>query len=260
MAYLNGFYLNNPHKSQFDGSYYQGSNCTPTSAANGINAASGGKYQPTGAKIRSLVARREEVQPSTPGWAIQDVDLAMTRHFPSFRFDVRSGRGWDDVVRDHKSGLYLIAQGDSDRFSNSTCSGKFDGNHCIGVSPITKQQGGDEWWWIDDPICPIGRWERRKVIFEYMSKLASTMRYGMFLKPVPRSGTLWGSDVSSQIRAVNPSGWTVGQAIKLATGHFGTVINMSDLKAALKAANIKYGVVVNPDDVTNLINWYKKHN
>ncbi len=41
-----------------------------------------------------------------------------------------------------------------------TISGAFDGDHCIGVHPATKSVGGVTFWWIDDPLCPTGRWER----------------------------------------------------------------------------------------------------
>lgn len=260
MAYLRGFYLNNPHVGQFDGSLYAGENCTPTSAANGINAVTGGKVRKTGGQVRNLVKRWEEVVPATPGWAIEDVDLAMRRLYPPFPYEVRSGLGWDTLVKDHKSGLYLTVQGDSDQFSNSTCSGAFNGLHCIGISPITKTQNGEEWWWIDDPICPIGRWEKRRVIYAYARKLSPSMRYGRFNTPVPRTppAVLWGPDVPAAIRAVNPSGWTVGRAVAWATGHgFGTVINMSDLKAAFKAIGLGYGNVIEPKDVQALAAKWK---
>lgn len=262
MAYLGGFYLNNPHVSQFDGSPWQGENCTPTSAANGINAISGGKYKPTGGRIRNLVGRNEELVRATPGWAIQDVDLAMTRYRPPYGFTNHSGKGWNDVVRQHQLGLYLVAQGDSDQFSNHTCSGAFNGNHCIGISPITRQYNGREQWWIDDPICNIGRWEYRVTIYHYMNKLSPSMRFGVFTTPVPREPTkpLWGSDVPMAIRALNPTGVSMGRAIIKATGKgFGTVINLSDIRRGLLAIGRDPKIRIDPIDAKALLVWYGKH-
>ena len=168
MSYLDGFYLN-PHVDQFDGSEYAGENCTPTTGANGANASTGGSVHLTGAQVRHLVPCGQETNPNDPGWSLGDLDLAMSRaHVP---FLVRSGQGWSTLVNSHKGGFYLALQGDSDQFSNATCSGKFNGDHCIGIHPATRISGGVEQWWIDDPICNTGRWESRAVIQRYGQKL-----------------------------------------------------------------------------------------
>jgi hypothetical protein len=257
VSYLNGYYLNNPHVSQFDGSTYEGSNCTPASFANGINAVTGGRVKRTAAQIRSMVARREETNPDNPGWSQEDGQLAMSRLYPPLRYEVRTGRGWNQLVKDHESGLYLTVMGDNDQFSGG-CAGSFDGLHCIGVSPITRILDGREQWWVDQPLCPTGKWEYRKDIYDYAAKLYLSMFYGMFLTPVPRSPTLWGVDVPQNIQAVNPSGWTVGKAVVWATGQgFGTVINMKDLHAAFAAIGLGYGLVIEPKDVQALVALYK---
>ena len=78
MASLDGWYLN-PHITQYDGSYYEHSNCGPTSAANGANAATGGLVARTGRSMRALLASSEESSPATPGWSLVDIDNAMVK-------------------------------------------------------------------------------------------------------------------------------------------------------------------------------------
>lgn len=252
MAYLDGFYLNNPHVWQFDGSQYAAQNCTPASFANGINAVTGGRVKKTGAQVRQLVRRDEESNPVNPGWSLEDGDLAMSRMYPPLPFDVKTGQGWNELVADHKSGLYLILQGDNDQFSGG-CAGTFDGLHCIGVSPITRMHNGHEQWYVDQPLCPTGKFEYRKDIYEYAAKLYLRMFYGAFRTPVPKQKTLWGPDVPQRLRDANPSGWTVGEAIKRANGGFGTVINMVDLESAFKALGHSYGTVIDPIDLDWLV-------
>ena len=169
-----------PHASQFDGSALARQNCTPTTGANGANAATGGLVARTGGEIRSLVARRDEQFPNTPGWSLDDLDLAMGRL--GVPFEVQSGSGWAAVISALDGGLYVALQGDSDRFGNGTCSGAFDGDHCIGVHP-TRGPNGTRW--INDPICPSGRWERESLLEAYARKLHPAVRFGVFLALVP---------------------------------------------------------------------------
>ena len=191
MATLDGYYLN-PHVTQFDGSTYEDSACTRASGANGANAATAGHVNVNGAYIKTLVKPWEESRPSTPGWSMPDLDLAMSR-VPKSKggpvpFVNRTGSGWSNVVALHRGGFYLVVQGDSDKFSNNTCSGKFNGLHAIGVHPATQ---GTQWW-IDDPICRVGRWEEATVIRAYAQKLATNIWFGQFTTPVvhiPGQGT-----------------------------------------------------------------------
>ena len=132
---LSGWYLN-PHVTQYDGSAQANENCTTASGANGANAATGGKVARSGAQIRALVSRAEETNPNESGWSLPDLILAMKRL--GVPFANRSGFGWAEVQKAHAAGLYLVLQGDSDRFGNSTCSGAFDGDHAIGVHPATS--------------------------------------------------------------------------------------------------------------------------
>lgn len=182
----------NPHVTQYDGSRYAASNCTPASGANGANAATKGRVAKTGGQVRALVARDEETNPGTPGWTLQDLRLAMTRI--DVNFTIRSGSGWVALAKAHDDGYYIAVQGDSDRFTDSTCSGAFDGDHCIGVHPDEDSTGR---WRIDDPICRVARYERPEVIRAYAQKFAPTVNWGMFLPIVPLAlpDTSTGDDV-----------------------------------------------------------------
>lgn len=184
MATIGGYYLN-PHKTQFDGSRYQKENCTPATGANGANASTGGKVNKSGAQIRNLIARSAETDPRNPGWSLTDLDRAMAKI--GVLFDNRSGRGWSAVISALNNGNYVALQGDSDRFSNSTCSGAFDGNHCVGVHPATRVVNLRRQHWIDDPICKTGRWEYDSVLRAYATKLHSTVLFGVFTKRVPKT-------------------------------------------------------------------------
>jgi hypothetical protein len=190
-------YYVQPHVSQFDGSAYAGSNCTPTSLANGIAAVTRGVSKPTGSRVRAVLARSEETNPATPGWSIPDADKAAARL--GVAFDDLSGTGWQRLRTAHETGHYLIVQGDSDKFSNATCSGAFDGDHCIGIHPATLGSR----WWIDDPICRDGRWEEQAVLMRYAQDLSPMIRFGQLGKVpnVAESGYRYNIKAYSTIRS-----------------------------------------------------------
>ena len=198
MGTLDGFYLN-AHRSQYaadSDAYTRSAGCTPTSLANGIDAATEGKISRSGDSVMSLIPRAQEFNPSVPGWNLIDADRAAAKI--GVPFDVRSGQGWSSVVAAHDAGLYVVLQGDSDRFADATCSGAFNGDHCIGVHPADNAG----LWWIDDPICKGGRYESPDVLRAYASKLAPGINFGVLTTPVrsywpeqlgpkPAKATMW---------------------------------------------------------------------
>ncbi len=191
MAYINGIYVA-PHVDQFDGSTFGDENCTPTTGANGANTTSGGKLNLTGASVRKLVARWEETNPATPGWSLPDLELAMSRVVSrtgvvAAEFINRGGQGWTALMTALGLLQYVALQGDSDQFGNNTCSGAFNGDHCIGIHPATRVVFGRRQHWIDDPICPTGRWEFDSVIHNYAAKLNPNIQFGVWTHPVPRA-------------------------------------------------------------------------
>lgn len=180
---LDGFYLNR-HRTQYDGIYAdQTFGCTWTAVANGADAASGGAIDRSPSQVHALIARADESDPSTPGWSIVDADKAAARL--GLGFENRTGQGWAGVSSALAAGLYVVIQGDSDRFGDATCSGAFNGDHCVGIHPATRYSGSQHW--IDDGICPTGRWESNSILRAYAEKLSTSVRFGVFTRPVPKA-------------------------------------------------------------------------
>lgn len=183
---LGGRYLND-HRSQYQAGATittRHSGCTWTAVANGADASSGGRVKRTPDQIHALVLPSEETNAATPGWSMHDAALAAGR--AGTPLENRSGRGWAAVVAAWDAGLYVVLQGDSDQFGNGTCSGDFDGTHAIGVHPAFRLVDGLRQRWIDDSICPTGRWEFEYVLRRYAVKFATAISFGVFTTPVPK--------------------------------------------------------------------------
>lgn len=177
-----------PHRSQFEAgasSTTRCCGCTWTSGANGVAATTGGKQRPTPDAVHNHLAHAEETQPGTPGWSLADLERALGRM--GIEFHNHGGDGWARAIELAEAGHYLVLQGDSDEFSNATCSGKFDGDHAVGWHPKHKLEGGVRWWWINDPICSTGRWEREATLKRYASNLNATIQFGAFAGKVPET-------------------------------------------------------------------------
>lgn len=186
MGSLGGYYLND-HRSQYQAgatTTTRRAGCTWTSVANGADAASGGRVKRTPDEVHALVKPSEETNAATPGWSLHDAELAAERL--GVAFENRSGKGWAGVLAAWNAGLYVVLQGDSDRFGDATCSGDFDGDHAIGGGPAFRVVDGRRQRWIDDPICPSGRWEWESTLRAYAEKYAATIRFGVFVHPVPK--------------------------------------------------------------------------
>lgn len=178
--------------------------CTWTTGANGADAATGGAIDRTPDQVHALVKLGEETNPTTPGWSLRDLDLAMLRL--GVPFAIRSGQGWAAVESALAAGLYVALQGDSDVFGGSTCSGTFDGDHCIGVRPILVD--GDAW--VDDPVCPGVRLESLATLRRYAEKLAGGILFGVFTDPVP-GGSMDQAPITDEV----PRTVTVAKGAKL---------------------------------------------
>lgn len=184
MATLGGLYVNR-HRSQYApgcSTLTRREGCTWTSTANAADAATGGKVDRTPDQVHSLVPKSEETNPATPGWSLADAKKAMTKM--GVPFEIRSGQGWQRVVDAWNEGRYVVLQGDSDRFP-SGCSGDFDGDHAIGTHPAPRLVNGLRQRWINDPICPTGRWEFEYILRNYAIKFWATIMFAV-TNPVPR--------------------------------------------------------------------------
>jgi hypothetical protein len=174
------------HNSQYDpgcSDFTRQNGCTWTSLSTGIAATTGGAHEPSPDYIHSLLPRSQETDPNSPGWSIPDAVHAASRY--GMTLVNMSGKGWDAVLAQLANDHYVIVQGDSDQFGNGTCSGTFNGNHCIGIFPKTRIYGGYHQHWINDPICPEGRWEYDYVLERYAKKLSSTIWFAAFASRVP---------------------------------------------------------------------------
>lgn len=197
-------YYTGPHQSQYaDGqsALTRRAGCTWTAGVNGIEDTSGGKNSPTPDQLHKRLARSEETSPGTPGWSLPDLEKATARFArakgkPGLVCVDRTNsgfldaHGWAGIKKAWANGRYVVIQGDSDRFANNTCSGDFDGDHCIGVSPKSRVVNGKLQRWINDGICKNGRWEYEAVIYAYAKKLAdrtgTPLRWGAFKGRVPQ--------------------------------------------------------------------------
>jgi hypothetical protein len=154
------------------------SGCTWTTAANGLDASTGGRLMMTPDQVHALVKRTEETDPSKPGWSLGDTGLAMRRL--GIPFDVR--QGWDNLVRAVTvEGCYVTVPGDSEVFT-SGCSGSFDGDHNLGVSPYVSVAGQAT---IDDPICATRRAESWATLRRYAQSFDRRVPFGVWTQPVP---------------------------------------------------------------------------
>lgn len=164
------------------------SGCTWLAGACGADASTGGRVNPTPDAVLAKVKPSEETSPATPGWSMGDLALAMSRL--GVPFEDRSGKGWAGVVAARKAGQYVVLQGDSDRFADG-CSGAFDGDHAVGIHPDNDRLGR---WRIDDSICLTATYQGEAVLRAYAEKFAPSVRFGVFLDPVP-SGDDMGLDL-----------------------------------------------------------------
>jgi hypothetical protein len=209
------FYVQ-PHRSQYEAgasTITRRSGCTWTSGVNGIAAVSGGRYQPTPDQLHDLLRSSDEQFPATPGWSLKDLVRATARY--GVTLTEHTGEGWYAVLTALATDHYVVLQGDSDQFGNATCSGSFDGDHAIGVHPWSKVVDGERWRWIDDPICPTGRWEREAVLGRYAAKFWSAIRFAVFFQPVP------------QVRVAEPAPGGHNVAIRYATANATTTMALA---------------------------------
>lgn len=158
----------------------RGSGCSWVSGATGADYATGGRIDPTPDQVHRKVKPEDETNPQTPGWSL--IDLRNAMRALGVPFEDRTGKGWAAVKAARKAGLYIVLQGDSDRFPDG-CSGKFDGNHAIGIPPDDTNAKGE--WAIDDPICPSKTYEPEATLRAYAEKLSRGVWFGVFTTPVP---------------------------------------------------------------------------
>jgi hypothetical protein len=175
-------------RTQYDGGRQANSNCTCASLAMMLNAVSDGAIDHTGSTVRDLVKHQEETDPTSPGWSLHDVDLAVSRiqakgHMAGIHSPAPKQRNWASLKFLRAEGRGILIQGDSDRFPNTTCSGAFDGDHATYISPLNHTDGR---WRLGDPICSKWRWETEELLRAYAEKFAGpTDLHYRYSDPIP---------------------------------------------------------------------------
>lgn len=216
-----GGYYCPKHRSQYEAGaspVTRRAGCTWTSAANGADAATSGRVNRTPDQVHALVKSSEETAATTPGWSLHDAKLALSRL--GISSEIRTGQGWAAVEAAHRAGFYILVQGDSDQFGNGTCSGTFDGDHCVGVHPGTRTNPeGTLEWYLDDPICPTGRWETPGTLRRYAAKFNAGISFLVVLPAVAKSNapTRFRVVISGPTRIYNRVGGTPIGGISKAT-------------------------------------------
>jgi hypothetical protein len=83
------------------------------------------------------------------------------------------------------AGHYVARPGRLRPVRNTTCSGAFDGDHCIGIHPKKKVEAGVDLAVDRRPDLQDGPLGARQRPARYATKLWASIRFGFFLQPVP---------------------------------------------------------------------------
>lgn len=209
--------------------------CTWSSAACGADASTGGRVNLTPDQVLAQVKPSEETNPITPGWSLTDTALAMSRL--GVPFAVRSGQRWTNVEAVLNAGYGVLLQGDSDQFSDATCSGAFDGDHAIFLHPEQDAQGRQR---IDDSICKAHRYETRANLRKYAEKFGARVSgrtggvvyFGVFTTSVPTQE----SDMGVTFTVLD---WVSGAVVVTGDNH--DLISLSDNSRTPIAAGSRKG-------------------
>lgn len=179
-------YFNGHHFDQYDWSPTTARyGCTWTTGATGIATVTRNASAATPDTVHSHLATSEQTDPSNPGWSLADLGKALGRM--GVGFEDRSGRGWPGVENALADGLYVVLQGVSAKFPAGTCSAAFKGPHAVGVNPDARLAGTARvpQQWLDDPICPDGRWEDDDVLRRFAQAFRASVNFGVLTTPVP---------------------------------------------------------------------------
>lgn len=155
--------------------------CVWCSLTNAIANAAGKIYSPD--YVHSKVKHSEEVNPDTPGWHLDDAELAARRLGYGFVNRTNDGEPFSALKTIHDNGYPVLLQGDSDQFSNHTCSGVFNGLHCTTIHPEENDQGEPL---LYDPICKTFRYESWGTLKRYADKLSTRTYWGQLMDKVAK--------------------------------------------------------------------------
>jgi hypothetical protein len=237
--------------------------CTSLSFAMGIDKSTRGKVRITGCMVRDEILPRDV----TGGTTIEQNAAVADLH--GVHVGVHTGSG---VASPYLVGLSLQSGHGVSIAGNTLPLGKGNVNHnvwvneCVGGTPGRPTQAyvydpwsaGPQWWsWsklfnFARALRPWGEGDPRT--------LANMGISGVYCGIFPDTeGGIWGADVPTNIRAVDPDGRLVGAAVTKAGHNYGSRVDMADLQAAMHKIGHNYGSTVDPSDVTWLLQWAATH-
>lgn len=240
--------------------------CTAHAAAVTIRSSTCGARTPSGRTIR-LQSNEPVPDPASPGLNLDQVD-AVAGHY-GVNLDVRIGYRsvtWAEYERRRKAGQPTIIQVRYAAIADSKYdAGRgFRGNHAIAETTHATYDP-----LADGRASGVFRFNGTIYTRAVIQTAAARLDIGGGRHPAPGTvwaafgpdvvPSLWGSDVSSTLRAVDPDGYRVAAAIRKTGLDFKTAINVIDLESAMKRAHIDYKTSVNPIDVQALLAWAARH-
>lgn len=228
-------YYINTHYSQ----YAQGNlpivrqqGCTPTTGCNGIDASTGGHTVITPNQMWELIPVKDQENPATPGWSLNDLDHACAKL--GIPFTNRSGLPWSKVIEYHNEGYYIALQGDCDQLGG--CSG-FLGDHCLGMHPL----GTSKLSRCDEPTRLTASTFTLDQLHNYAVKFSGSeqhIRFGTFDNKVPIMGLTVAMQrpFKGQIVMTDPNGGYI--LTSDATWHTGGTVKPGWVKDAYYVATL----------------------
>jgi hypothetical protein len=246
-----------------DGQYLGWKNCTCLSFAMGIDKSTHGKVRITGCMVR------EEIQPRDTSGGTTIEQNAAVADLHGVHVGVHTGSG---VASPYLVGLSLQSGHGVSLAGNTYPLGKGNVNHNVWLNEAMGGTPGhptsalvyDPWsngpqWWSWSKVFSFAR-----ALHPYGEKdprtLSSMGISGVYCGIFPDTeGSIWGPDVPSNIRSIDPDGRVVGAAVNKAGHDYGSRVDMADLKAALQKIGHDYGSTVDPTDVQYLLKWAVAH-
>jgi hypothetical protein len=246
-----------------DGQLLGWKNCTCLSFAMGIDKSTRGKVRITGCMVR------EEIQPRDTSGGTTIEQNAAVADLHGVHVGVHTGSG---VASPYLVGLSLQSGHGVSLAGNTYPLGKGNVNHNVWVNEVMGGTPGhptsalvyDPWsngpqWWSWSKVFSFAR-----ALHPYGEKdprtLSSMGISGVYCGIFPDTeGSIWGPDVPTNIRSIDPDGRVVGAAVNKAGHDYGSRVDMADLKAALQKIGHDYGSTVDPTDVQYLLKWAVAH-
>ncbi len=256
-----------------DGHVLGWTNCTPASFAMAIERSTLGRVRLTACSVRDKTG-------DVSGGTTLDQNAYVSQQLYGIPTDVHNGNNvaqpaW--TARQLQAGRPLVVQGNAGVLvgtKHRSTRGRV--NHAVYVNEaVGGTLGVPEWAFVYDPAAD-GRvagwgtaargpqWWPWSLVLKFAAELQpwgddDPRKLGagkLYVAVFPDTdGPIWGRDVPTNIRALDPDGRVVGDAVHKAGHNYGSLVDMADIGRALDRIGHDYGAVIDPTDVQWLINW-----